>query len=56
MLTEDSPKAPVGGIRLVDVELCGASNLQDWRTREKTLKPLESHFLVVAPVHLACTL
>ena len=52
MLTEDSPKAPVGGIRLVDVGLCGVSDLQDWHTHEEILKPLESHFLVVAPLHL----
>ena len=52
MLTEDSPKAPVRGIRLEDVGLCGVSDLQDWSTREVTLKSLESSFLVVTPVHL----
>ena len=51
-LTEDSPKAPVGGIRLEDVGLCGVSDLQDWCAREVTLKSLESSFLVVTPVHL----
>ena len=52
MLTEDSPKAPVRGIRLEDVGFCGVSDLQEWCTREVILKSLESSFLVVTPVHL----
>ena len=52
MLTEDSPKAPVGGIRLEDVGFCGVSNLQDWCALEVTLKSPESGFLVITPVHL----
>ena len=52
MLTEDSPKALVRGVHLEDIGLCGVSNLQYWCTREVILRPLESRFLVVTPVHL----
>ena len=52
MLNEDSPKAPVRGICLENVGLCGVGDLQDWCVCEVTLKSLESSFLVITPVHL----